>query len=89
MYKIIYHPKVANDLAGLSSDWQEKIKWVIQEKLTTSPDIYGKPLRKSLKGHWKLRVGDYRIIFKIEKDLVKILIIGHRSVVYNQTEKRI
>lgn len=89
MYKIVYHPKVANDLLKLSVKWQEKIKWAIEERLTISPEIYGKPLRKSLKGYWKLRIGDYRAIFRLEKSLVIIFIIGHRSVVYNQIEKRI
>ncbi len=59
-----------------------RIKAAIEEKLITHPDVFGKPLRRSLKGYRKLRVGDYRVIFRIERQTVKILAIGHRSVVY-------
>ena len=89
MFKIVYHHLVVrNDIPKLSKEWKIKIQRAIEEKLTTHPDLYGKPLRRSLKGYRKLRVGDYRVIFRIESTTVKILIIQHRSVVYNQTEKR-
>lgn len=89
MFNIIYHHLVVrDDIPKLSSEWKEKIKRAIEGRLRTHPDLYGKPLRRSLKGYQKLRVGDYRIIFRIEKDIVKILIIQHRSMVYAAAEKR-
>ena len=89
-FKIAYHHLVVrDDIPKLSNDWKQKIRVSIEERLTTHPDLYGKPLRRSLKGYRKLRVGDYRVIFRIEEDTVKIIIIQHRSVVYNQANKRI
>lgn len=89
-FQIFYHPLVVrDDIPKLSGEWKEKIRLAIEERLATHPDLYGKPLRRSLKGYRKLRVGDWRVIFKIEKNLVKILIIQHRSVVYDQINKRI
>jgi hypothetical protein len=32
-----------------------------------APQEYGTPLRKTLKGYWKLRVGDYRVVYKISR----------------------
>jgi len=55
----------------------------------TGPQQYGKPLRKTLKGYWKLRVGDYRIVFKIMGNAIYILGIIHRKKVYEKTGKRI
>jgi len=82
-YSIFYHTKVVSeDLQKLDSVWKKKIRNAIEGKLTTSPELYGKPLRRSLSGYRKLRVGDYRVIFKIEKQTVIILIIAHRSVVH-------
>lgn len=49
------------------------------------PRSLGDPLRGSKLGEfWKYRVGDYRIICKIEDDAIKILVvrIRHRSIVY-------
>lgn len=89
MFNIIYHHIVVrDDIPKLSREWKEKIRRAIEERLRTHPDLYGKPLRRSLRGYRKLRIGDYRIIFKIEKNIVKILIIQHRSMVYTATEKR-
>ena len=89
-YKIVYHPLVVrDDIPKLSIEWKAKIQKAIEERLTTHPETYGKPLRKSLKGFRKLRVGDYRVIFLLEKSTVKILVIQHRSIVYHRINKRI
>ena len=90
IFEISYHPLVdRDDVPKLSQEWKAKIQKAIEERLTTHPEIYGKPLRRSLKGYRKLRVGDYRVIFVLEKNTVKILVIQHRSVVYDRINKRI
>lgn len=89
-YDIYYHKLVVKeDILFLALAWKLKIKHAIEERLSSHPEIYGKPLRQSLKGYRKLRVGDYRVIFRIEKTTVKIFIIKHRSVVYELIKKRI
>ena len=89
MFEIQYHYLVVReDIPKLSKLWREKIRTAIEDRLTTKPDLYGKPLRRSLRGYRKLRVGDYRIIFKIDGRKVKILIIQHRSVIYSDVKKR-
>lgn len=83
IFDIQYHETVAKeDIPKLSSEWKKKIKTAIENKLSEHPEIFGKPLRQSLKGYRKLRVGDYRVIFRIEESLVKIFVIRHHSVVY-------
>ena len=88
-FEVVYHPRViSEDIPKLSSAWKDRIRKTIELRLVNQPDLYGKPLRRSLKGYRKLRVGDYRVIFRIEKDLVKVVMIAHRSVVYNKINKR-
>ena len=60
----------------------------IEAKLAVAPEKFGKPLRQSLRGYRKLRVGDHRIIFRIDANTVFILAILHRSVVYKRTDTR-
>ncbi|OHA89240.1 MAG: hypothetical protein A3C70_00110 [Candidatus Zambryskibacteria bacterium RIFCSPHIGHO2_02_FULL_43_14] len=89
-FEISYHAKVVKvDIVSLPLVWRNKIRFAIEEKLTTAPDFYGKPLRRSLKGYRKLRVGDYRVVFKIHRNKVYILAIMHRSVVYQKITKRL
>ncbi|PJE73432.1 MAG: type II toxin-antitoxin system RelE/ParE family toxin [Candidatus Terrybacteria bacterium CG10_big_fil_rev_8_21_14_0_10_41_10] len=89
-FDIVYHPDVVEkDIPKLSSFGKDKIKKAIEEKLTAHPEVFGKPLRRSLKGYRKLRVGDHRVIYRIEGKKVKIFYIGHRSIVYEKANKRV
>lgn len=88
-FEVVYHPAVVkDDIPALSKTWKDKIRDAIEEKLTTSPDFFGKPLRRSLKGYRKLRVGDYRVVFRIQGMKVLVVAILHRSVVYDEVQKR-
>lgn len=88
-FEIVYSRVVVEeDIPQLAPFWRAKMQTAIEEKLFEYPDVYGKPLRRSLKGYRKLRVGDYRIVFRIAGSKVLILAILHRSVVYREMEKR-
>lgn len=89
-FTLSYHSVVVEqDIPRLSREWRFRIKKTIEEKLTIHPDIFGKPLRRSLAGYRKLRVGDYRVIFRLEHTEVKIIVIAHRRDAYRFLEKRI
>lgn len=89
-FEIVYRDLVVNlDIPGLAPAWREKVRDAIEEKLTTSPEFFGRPLRHSLKGYRKLRVGDYRVVFRIHNDMVLIFGILHRSIVYREMRKRV
>ena len=65
---------------------KKRLKQAIEKKLAVDPVHFGKPLRKSLYGSRSLRVGEYRIIYRIQKDIVEILLFGHRSTIYSDAE---
>lgn len=90
MYQITYHELVVSeDIKKLWGKEKMIIKNAIESKLTVSPEIFWIPLRNSLKWYRKLRVGDYRVIFKLEFNFIKIFAIKNRSVVYDLIYKRI
>lgn len=89
MFEITYHKKIVDDISAISTSHRNAIKKAIEEKLTTSPEFFGKPLQFSLSGLRSLRVSDYRVIFQLKKKEVYIVLIAHRSVVYTLAEKRI
>lgn len=80
---------VKEDIPQLSSEIKKRIRISIEKKLSNEPEKFGKPLRRSLKAYRKLRVGDYRVIFRIEESFAKIFVIGHRSVIYKAAKKRL
>ena len=71
-WKIVYKKSVKKDLKSISKDIQYIIKRAIEEKLLIDPIKFGLPLRRNLKGHMKLRVGDYRIIYSINKATITV-----------------
>jgi mRNA interferase RelE/StbE len=82
MYEIHYHASVLHDdLKKLNRAIQKKILAQIGKKLSISPQTFGKPLRYDLKGYWRLRVENYRVIFEIEskRQIVKIWLIDQRK----------
>lgn len=92
MYKILYVDKVVDeDIPNILEPWKSEIRQAIEMKLMTRPEVYGRPLRRSLKGYRKLKVGDYRIVFRVEIEInkVKIFVIQHRSTVYDTAPKRL
>ncbi len=88
-YNLKYYPAVKkSDLPKIDKKNRLMIKRAIEERLATQPEIYGKPLQRTLKGYWKLRIGDYRVIFKVSSDDILILGIIHRKEVYRLIKKR-
>ena len=48
------------------------------------PRVHGKPLTADRVGQWRYRIGDYRVIAKIEdnKLIILVIAIGHRREIY-------
>ena len=89
IYKLKYHPNgKKSDLPKIDAKNRNRIKRAIEERLTKNPEIYGKPLQRTLKGYWKLRVGDYRVVFQLASDDILIFGIIHRKEVCKLIKKR-
>ena len=88
-FEIIYHPDIASkDLPKISPDWRQKIRKAIETKPAAAPQEFGEPLRRTLKGYWKLRVEDYRVVCKVQAKTVTIFRIGHRREVYERYDRK-
>lgn len=93
MWSIKIHKDVVKeDFKKVSSKQQQDILRTIYKKLSIDPEKFGTPLRTNLKGYWKLRISDYRIVYQIKKKevLVFVLKIGMRrnKKVYRDMIKR-
>ena len=89
-YNLVYHADVKKvDLPRIDEKNKAMIKRAIEERLTTQPEVYGKLLQRTLKGYWKLRVGQYRVVFKLFRNELRIFGIIHRKRVYRDIGKRI
>lgn len=82
VYTIEYIEAVVKvDIPSLPKKIKALIKNAIEERLMIDPIGFGKPLRYSLNGHRRLRVGDYRVVYRIDSKhrMVIIVAIKHRK----------
>ncbi len=59
-------------------------KFVLKLQKAENPKMMGKALVGNLKGLWRYRVGNYRLVCDIKEDrlIINVLKIGHRKDVY-------
>lgn len=57
-----------------------KISWFSQHFNNITPE----PLSGEMAGTFKVRVGDWRIVYTIEKDVIVIQAVGHRREIYSR-----
>lgn len=63
------------------------VKWIRKHlENCEDPKAFGKGLTANMKGYWRYRIGDYRLLVEIrEEELIVVAIsIAHRSEVYDQ-----
>jgi mRNA-degrading endonuclease RelE of RelBE toxin-antitoxin system len=74
----------ASIFISIPLDKKNSIKKIIEDKLAKNPILFGKPLKGGLRNHLRLRIGSYRIIYRvnIETSTVLVVAIGHRRDIY-------
>ena len=56
---------------GKDKTWEA----AINKKLSLNPEAYGKPLSGEFQGLWRLRIDDYRAVYRVIKDQIVVLVI--------------
>ena len=80
-YEVLLHPKANDFLVGSEKEIENRIREKL--KILRSNPKKGKKLKPS--DFWRLRIGDYRVIYEIDhrNNRVTILFIGPRKHVYD------
>lgn len=78
--------RALKELRKLGPDASRRILSYLDERIkgVADPRQHGKVLRGELGDYWRYRVGDYRILCKIEDEVLIVLVVkvGHRRDVY-------
>lgn len=85
-WKIEFDRVAERALKKLDRQTAERIAGYLRElRSLENPRSRGKGLTASKSGLWRYRVGDYRVVCRIEDDrlLILVLQLGHRSTVYD------
>ena len=83
IYKLLFDDKVTKDLKKIDKAWQKKILKKIKTTLIDNPKS-GKKLIGNLSLYYRIRVGDYRVIYEVKEDEIIVLVvkIKHRKDIY-------
>ena len=85
-WSISFEPKADKDLQKLSSGDRARVLRYLSERIAPldDPRALGKALTANFAGAWRYRVGDIRIIVRIEFQvlIVVVIAIGNRGDIY-------
>ena len=92
-WRVIYHHEVAQDLEALGRYRAVAVLKAIEQRIRDGePDKTGKPLSGELAGCRRIRCGDARIVYRVNADIVEVLIlaVGPRrdDEIYKTSRKR-
>ena len=87
-YNVVVREVVWDDLEALPRNIRDRLLRAVEQRLTTAPTHYGVKLRQALSELWKLRVGDYRVVYEITGAQVTVWAVRHRTDVYATVERR-
>lgn len=86
-YELQYSKEALKELKKLDNSVARVIYAWLKKNIDgcVDPRAHGKALSANRAGQWRYRVGNYRVICKIEdeKVIVLVLTVGHRSTVYD------
>jgi mRNA interferase RelE/StbE len=84
-YLVEYEPEALADLEKLTKSVCQRIVNKINWLAENFDQITPQPLTADLSSFFKLRVGDYRVIYEFdaEKRIIFIDRVGHRREIYN------
>lgn len=80
-YIVVYTQTAFNDIKKLDAVAKKRLEKKIAVYIK-NPWIFAKKLINSTIGSYRWRVGNYRIVFDIDKETIIVLRVGHRREIY-------
>ena len=80
-YKVRFADEIKKEFRKLGHSARVAILSSVEKMPTTKPDEYGEPLVRELVGYRKLPVGQWRVVYYVDKGqiLVLVLAVGKRA----------
>jgi len=84
MWQIKFSIEAEKQLRTIDRSSSLKIQKYLKERVAPNPMTFGKALSVNLRGFWRYRIGDYRMVCDVRENELIVLVVkvGHRSKVY-------
>jgi mRNA interferase RelE/StbE len=85
-WRIEFHPDAAKELKKLDRAVAARIVRTLETRIAPldDPRRLGAPLKGEHEGYWRWRIGDYRVVARVEEMRITILVVrvAHRREAY-------
>ena len=83
-YRVLWHPAVRDDFKRITPDTVDTLVHSAHDHLTRAPQHLGQPLKGTTQSLWRMRWGDYRLVYTIRHDIREVWVLGaqRRDIVY-------
>lgn len=86
VWKVRITATAEKQLQQLDREIQRKIVRFLRQRIATeeNPRRFGRALRGEMRGFWRYRIMDYRLICQIKDETLVVLVLeaGHRKAIY-------
>jgi mRNA interferase RelE/StbE len=82
-YSVRLTPRASRDFSALDRTVQQRLRWQV-DRIADNPFPSGSKKLHADEPYYRIRVGDYRVIYQVEARQLGIIVvrIGHRSEIY-------
>ncbi|MCX6727220.1 MAG: type II toxin-antitoxin system RelE/ParE family toxin [Candidatus Saccharibacteria bacterium] len=84
-YQLLYKKVAVKSIQKLSPQIKKRLQIKLEFFVSQEdPLIFAKALTKPADAQYRFRVGNYRVLFDIEKNNIVILLVQHRKDIYRK-----
>jgi mRNA interferase RelE/StbE len=87
-WRIEIDPLAQRDLDKLDPQIANRIVSFLRKRVASldDPRSIGEPLKGALDSFWRFRVGDWRVIARVEDNVMRVFVVrvGHRREIYKR-----
>ena len=82
-YRLVYTQRAFKDLKNLDPQVRQRIGQSLK-RLENDPLKFARKLTDPRIGSYRLRIGEYRVVFDVEGEEIVVLRVGHRRDIYRR-----
>jgi mRNA interferase RelE/StbE len=75
LYQLDMDEQVRRDIDRLPGNLRQRVKRILQELRRNPRPPVAEDLHDKLAGHYKIKLGDWRIVYRIDDDIVTVIVV--------------
>jgi len=80
-YRLLYTKRAVKDINKLDIVVKKRVGKKLSQ-YARDPMTYARKLVNASIGTYRWRIGDYRVVFDVDREKIVVLRVGHRSEIY-------